>query len=163
MINETLRIRFARALGRRPQAGLFNLADAELAYEKKEWRGVWIDDHDNDVDDAGNYNTQILMTGRETMQIKSIVAGAAIALITGVGSVSADELSVADTAGATGAPFAVIDGIATEQMSIQELASIRGAVVAPSMYPSFFIKLEGQSTSGYSFIQAVTTPKLANG
>ncbi len=31
------------------------------------------------------------------MQIKSIVAGATIALIAGVGSVSADELSVAET------------------------------------------------------------------
>ncbi len=97
------------------------------------------------------------------MHIKSIVAAAAIALIAGVGSVSADELTVADTAVNTGAAFAMLDGIATEQMSVQDLASIRGAVVAPSMYPSLFIKLEGQSTSGYSFIQAVTTPKLAKG
>ncbi len=95
------------------------------------------------------------------MQTKSIVAAAAIALIAGVGSVSAEELSVAATAGDTGTPFAMLDGIAPEQMSVQDLASIRGAVVAPSMYPSFFIKLEGQSTSGYSFIQAVTAPKLA--
>ncbi len=97
------------------------------------------------------------------MHINSIVAAAAIALIAGVGSVSADELSVADTAVNTGAPFAMLDGIATEQMSVQDLASIRGAVVTPSMYPSLFIKLEGQSTSGFSFIQAVTTPKLAKG
>ena len=61
------------------------------------------------------------------MQIKSIVAGAAIALIAGVGSVSADELSVADTAVNTIAPFAMLDGIATEQMSVQELAATRGA------------------------------------
>ncbi len=61
------------------------------------------------------------------MQIKLIVAGAAIALIAGVGSVSADELSVADTTVAQDTPFALLDGIATEQMSIQELASARGA------------------------------------
>ena len=63
------------------------------------------------------------------MQTKSIVAAAAIALIAGVGSVSADELSVADTANDTEAPFAMLDGIATEQMSVQELAATRGAVV----------------------------------
>ncbi len=61
------------------------------------------------------------------MHIKSIVAAAAIALIAGVGSVSADELSVADTASDTGTPFAMLDGIATEQMSVQELAATRGA------------------------------------
>ncbi len=77
------------------------------------------------------------------MHIKSIVAATAIALIASVGSVSADEITVADTAVNTGAPFAMLDGIATEQMSVQDLASIRGAVVAPSMYPSLFIKLEG--------------------
>ena len=61
------------------------------------------------------------------MQIKSIVAGAAIALIAGVGSVSADEPYVPDTAGATGAPFALLEGLATDQMSALELASTRGA------------------------------------
>ena len=61
------------------------------------------------------------------MQIKSIVAAAAIALIAGVGSVSADELSVADTAGDTGTLFALLDGIATEQMTDHELAATRGA------------------------------------
>ncbi len=61
------------------------------------------------------------------MQIKSIVAAAAIALIAGVGSVSADEITVADTAVNRGTPFAIIDGIATEQMSIQEMAATRGA------------------------------------
>ena len=61
------------------------------------------------------------------MQIKSIVAAAAIALIAGVGSVSADETTVADTAGDTGTPFALLDGIATEQMSVQELVATRGA------------------------------------
>ena len=61
------------------------------------------------------------------MQIKSIAAGAAIALIAGVGSVSADELSVADTADDTGSPFAMLEGIATVQMSDQELAAMRDA------------------------------------
>ena len=61
------------------------------------------------------------------MQIKSIVVGAVCGLIAGVGSVSADELPVADTAGATGAPFAWLDGIATEQMSVLEMAAVRGA------------------------------------
>ena len=63
------------------------------------------------------------------MQIKSIVAAAAIALIAGVGSVSADELSVDRTAVNTGTPFAMLDGIVTEQMSVQELAATRGAVI----------------------------------
>ena len=61
------------------------------------------------------------------MQIKSIVAAAAIALVTGVGSVSADELYVADTAGDPGTPFAMLNGIATSQMSDQDMAAIRGA------------------------------------
>ncbi len=61
------------------------------------------------------------------MQIKSVVAGAAIALIAGVGSVSADENDVAGTAVNTGTPFALLDGIATVQMTVQELAATRGA------------------------------------
>ncbi len=61
------------------------------------------------------------------MQIKSIAAGAAISLIAGVGSVSADELSVADTTDDTGTPFAMLKGIATEQMSDQELVAMRDA------------------------------------
>jgi hypothetical protein len=40
------------------------------------------------------------------MQIKSIVAGAAIALVAGAGSVSGNELYVADTAGDPGTPCA---------------------------------------------------------
>ncbi len=63
------------------------------------------------------------------MIIKSIVAAAAIALIAGVGSVSADELSVAEITGDTGTPFAMLNGIATEQMSVQEMATTRGAGV----------------------------------
>ncbi len=61
------------------------------------------------------------------MHIKSIVAAAAIALIAGVGSVSADELSVDGTKAAPRTSFAMLDGIATEQMSVQELAATRGA------------------------------------
>ncbi len=48
------------------------------------------------------------------MQIGSIVVGAVIALIAGVGSVSADEITVADTTDDT-------------QMSDQELAAMRDA------------------------------------
>ncbi len=61
------------------------------------------------------------------MHIKSIVAAAAIALIAGVGSVSADELYVADTAVNPGTSFAMLDGIATEQMSVQEMDATRAA------------------------------------
>ena len=61
------------------------------------------------------------------MQIKLIVAGAAIALIAGVGSVSADENDVAGTAVTRGGTFALLDGIATKTMSIHELAATRGA------------------------------------
>ncbi len=71
------------------------------------------------------------------MYIKSIVAAATIALIAGVGSVSADELSVAGTTGDTGAPFALLDGIAIEQLSDQELAETRGAyyvVLSPATF-----------------------------
>ncbi len=78
------------------------------------------------------------------MQIHyQFIAATTIALIAGVGSVSADELSVADTAVNSGAPFAMLDGIATEQMSDQELAATRGAAVG---------QLDG-SDVGYGFIQ----------
>ncbi len=62
------------------------------------------------------------------MQIKSIVAGAAIALIAGVGSVSADEITEAATEVFTGTPFAMLDGIATEQLSVLEMAATRGGI-----------------------------------
>ncbi len=71
------------------------------------------------------------------MHIKSIVAAAAIALIAGVGSVSADELSVDVTANDTSTTFAMLDGIATEQLSDQELAETRGAyyvVLSPATF-----------------------------
>ena len=59
------------------------------------------------------------------MKIKSIVAAAAITLIAGVGSVSADENDVADTAVNPGTPFALPAGVATP-MSEADLDAIRG-------------------------------------
>ncbi len=60
------------------------------------------------------------------MQIKSIVAGAVIALIAGVGSVSADEITVAEITGDTETPFALLAGIPTSKMLVQEMAATRG-------------------------------------
>ena len=60
------------------------------------------------------------------MQIKSIVAAAAITLIAGVGSVSAAELYVAETKGDAGTQFAVLHEIATIKLSVQEMAATRG-------------------------------------
>jgi hypothetical protein len=65
------------------------------------------------------------------MRIQSIVATTAIALIAGIGIASADEITVADTAGNTGAPFAMLNGIATEQLSVQEMEATRGAALVP--------------------------------
>ncbi len=76
------------------------------------------------------------------MHIKSIIAGAAIALIAGVGSVSADENDVAGTAVNTGAPFALLDGIATEQMSDQELAETHGAYYVVLPPTTFSLKVD---------------------
>ena len=59
------------------------------------------------------------------MHIKSIVAGTTIALIAGVGSVSADELSVDRSAVNTGTLFALPAGVATP-MSEAELDAVRG-------------------------------------
>ncbi len=59
------------------------------------------------------------------MQIGSIVLGAVIALIAGVGSVSADEITVDRTAVNTGTLFALPAGVATP-MSEAELDAIRG-------------------------------------
>ncbi len=64
------------------------------------------------------------------MQIKSIAAGAAISLITGVGSVSADELSVADTTADPDIPIALLGGIETFQVSARALSASRGTGVA---------------------------------
>ena len=62
------------------------------------------------------------------MQIHyQFIAAAVIALIAGVGSVSGNELYAADAAGDPGAFFAVLKGIAPEQISVKEMAAIRGA------------------------------------
>ncbi len=91
--------------------------------------------------------------GRGAMQIGSNVLGATIALIAGVGSVSADEITVADTTGDTGTPFAMLDGIATEQMSVQELAATRGASSGDSVFNVLFLRhdVTDQSVRG-SFV-----------
>ena len=62
------------------------------------------------------------------MRTKSILTAAAIALVAGIGSVSADELYVADTAGDPGSPFSILNGIATERISDSEADNIRGAI-----------------------------------
>ena len=59
------------------------------------------------------------------MHIKSIVAGAAIALIAGVGSVSADEITVDGIAVNTGTLLALPAGVATP-MSGGDLDAVRG-------------------------------------
>ena len=91
------------------------------------------------------------------MYIKSIVAGAAIALIAGVGSVSADELSVADTTGDAGTPFAMLDGIATEQMSEQELAGTRGLGGATDGIPDI---ITGAGPGGLGVVERPGYPLL---
>ena len=59
------------------------------------------------------------------MHIKSIVAAAAIALIAGVGSVSADEITMDGTAVNTGTLYALPPGVATP-LTEAELDAIRG-------------------------------------
>ncbi len=63
------------------------------------------------------------------MHIKSIVAAATIALIAGVGSVSADELSVSDTAGdtTTQTGFAAVAQLPVKALSPSEMAETRGS------------------------------------
>ena len=75
------------------------------------------------------------------MKIKSIVAAAAITLIAGVGSVSADENDVADTANETGTPFAMLDGIAALQMSVQDMAATHGAAYAVIRWDFVHLKI----------------------
>ena len=87
------------------------------------------------------------------MHIKSIVAATTIALIAGVGSVSADELSVDGTTGVTDTPFALLDGIATEQMSIQEMGATHGAaLLLPALQAAreSARSSDGQTTNGGS-------------
>ena len=63
------------------------------------------------------------------MHIKSIVAATTIALIAGVGLVSADELSVADTAGdtTTQTGFAAVAQLPVTALSPSEMAETRGS------------------------------------
>ncbi len=82
------------------------------------------------------------------MQIKSIVATAAIALIASVGSVSADELSVADTAFNTGPLFALPAGVATP-MSEAELDAVRGQGSAIETFSLVTRFDTASTTSGY--------------
>ncbi len=73
------------------------------------------------------------------MQIHyQFIAAAAIALIAGVGPVSADELSVADTAGDASTTFEVLNGIATMQISEGEMAGIIG-----SFFPDTDVDIDG--------------------
>ena len=66
-------------------------------------------DQDGDVDGAGNTARQQQKTGRETMRIKSILAGAAIALVWSVGSAYAAE------------QLATLDGVTAEPMNAGEM------------------------------------------
>ena len=61
------------------------------------------------------------------MNIKLLVSVAAIALVSGLVSASADELYAADTTVDPGTPYAALNGIATDRMSAQEMASTRGS------------------------------------
>ena len=63
------------------------------------------------------------------MQIKSILAGAAIALVAGLGSASAgDEFSTPDSSFVEPvSAFATLDGMTTEPMNQAEMDAVRGA------------------------------------
>ena len=71
------------------------------------------------------------------MRIKSIVAGATIALIAGVGSVSAHEPYVPDT---LGTPFAMLNGIETLEMSVQEMAAVRGIYLNSDLSSDYLLR-----------------------
>ncbi len=74
-------------------------------------------DQDSDVDDAGNTAHEKPMTGRKTMQFKSILAAAGLAVAATIGLASAAER------------FATLDGIAAGPMTAEELSSVRGGVI----------------------------------
>ena len=61
------------------------------------------------------------------MKIKSIFAAAAITLIAGVGSVSADEITVADAKDTPPKSFDLLHDIAAARMTVKDLATTRGA------------------------------------
>ncbi len=74
------------------------------------------DDHDSDVGCAGNtahYN--IHLTGRRIMQIKSSLAGAAIALVAGLGAASAAD------------QFATLAGVEAQTMSSHAMGLVVGS------------------------------------
>ncbi len=66
------------------------------------------------------------------MQIKLLVSAAAIALVAGVGSVSGNELNVADTAVGMGSAhaaeqFTTLEGIASQPLTAGDMAAVRGS------------------------------------
>ena len=69
------------------------------------------------------------------MHIKSIAVGVVFGLIAGVGSVSADELSVADTAGetTTQSGFAAVAQLPVTALSSAEMAETRGSGNPPTI------------------------------
>ena len=66
------------------------------------------------------------------MRIQFFILGG-VALATGIGFASANELSVADTAVNPGTPFAMLDGIDTSEMSVQEMEATRGAATTAEL------------------------------
>ena len=81
------------------------------------------------------------------MQIKSIVAAAAIALITGVGSVSAEERNLADPFGDVDGSFKFLNGIAASQMTAEEMGSTVGTAVASDPFGDFLVSDDRSSSS----------------
>jgi len=63
------------------------------------------------------------------MKIRSIVAAAALSLIAGVGSVSADEISVTASQPTLPRSFDLLHDIAAARMTVQELNAIRGNAI----------------------------------
>ena len=74
-------------------------------------------DQNSDADDGGNTAHQQPMTGRKTMQFKSILAAAGIAVAATVGLATAADR------------FATLDGIAAGPMTAEELSKVRGAMI----------------------------------
>ncbi len=92
------------------------------------------------------------------MHIKSILAGAAIALVAGVGSVAANELNVADTAVDPGSPYAVLHGIPTELMSPLEMEGTRGSFAVWNLRgPGRVPTITGHADTDSTFPKTMTT------
>ena len=83
------------------------------------------------------------------MHIKSIVAATTIALIAGVGSVSADELSVADTAAdtTTQTAFAAVAQLPVTALSSAEMAETRGTYISVVYVNYTFVARQGGGSS----------------